>query len=116
VAEKTVLPLDRETWELASRVMRDAPKAGLDKIEALHEAGLITTAAERKAIRVDAIKYVLDLLTTWTPLDFLGRHGLGRPATPTDMYNCILGFLAEVQQKERNDDDFRVWTLQERRS
>lgn len=104
---KTVTPLDQETWNAAINTMAAAKKANQDPIEALHRAGLITTVGERRAIRARAVKYVHDLVQTWTPQDFLARRWpRGGSATPVDMYNEIVDFLREVYEKVQTEDEY----------
>lgn len=103
---KVILPLDQETWTAAINAMATAKKVDQDPIEALHRAGLITTRAERRAIRAEAVKYVHDLINTWTPAAFLARRTpRGSAATPADMHHEILEFIREVHEKVQVEDE-----------
>jgi hypothetical protein len=104
---RTQTPLDVETWNRVLAVMTEANQAGRDKIEALHQAGLITTIGERRAIRARAVKYVHDLIQAWTPLDFLARR-TPRGSTAIDMYDEIVEFVREVHEKVQVEDEFRL--------
>lgn len=89
-------PLDPETYLRVKDVLARATRLGLDPAEQLNVAGLLLTPAQDKLIRLQAMNYLLRQVTSWRPAEFLRRKFLAEhPATPKDMYVCIVEFIEE---------------------
>lgn len=90
------VPLDPDTYLRVKDAMVRATRLGLDFAEELNRANLLLTPAQDKLIRLQAMNYLLRQVTSWRPAEFLRRKFLAEhPATPKDMYICIVEFIEE---------------------
>ncbi len=90
-------PLDAQTYQRVRDVITESIHQGRDIVEELHRNDLLLTRARDKIIRLQAMTYLARLVMSWRPAEFLRRKFSAEyPATPKDMYNCILEFLEET--------------------
>lgn len=77
-----------------STTLARAHKRGLDPVEELHRAGLLLTPVAYRRIRLEAIQFIAQEMTSWRPAEFLRTKFLAsHPASPSDMYSCIVEWL-----------------------
>lgn len=89
-------PLDDMSYRRVRDALLHALDRGLDPAEELHRADLILTPARDKIIRLQAMNYLIRQVQSWRPAEFLRRKfGAEHPASPADMYSCIIEFLEE---------------------
>lgn len=93
---KTVPVLDKATYDKIVRATMLARYQGRTVAEVLNEQRLVWTPAREREIRLQALRFVLEEMTGWSPAEFLRRRKKGlESATPTDMYICIREWLQE---------------------
>lgn len=88
-------PLDTDFWLRVNQAVIWAQVKGLDQAEYLNKQGLVLSPEQDKRIRLEAMNYLLTQLNNWRPAEFLRRRHLDEPASPADMYRCIVGFIEE---------------------
>jgi hypothetical protein len=88
--------LDDVTFLAVHDALSAAAKGGSDPVEELHRRGLLLTPQTSRTYRIQAWATVIEAMKCWTPADFLlRRFRRGYAASPTDMYEIILGWLEE---------------------
>lgn len=88
--------LDPETWLRVNTILSQCQRSGRDPGEELHRAGLLLTPAKERQLRIGGMEFLLREICSWRPAEFLRRRfSPNHPATPTDMYGCVVGFVEE---------------------
>lgn len=93
-------PLDLATGDRARAVIAQARRNGRDAVEALHAAGLILGPAQLAQVRGEALHALLQDVESWRPAEYIRRVNKKAAPTAQDMYNAILGYIAEYVEKE----------------
>lgn len=89
-------PVDEQTFQKAYAIIRGSIIRGVNPVEVLHQYGLLLTPAEDRRIRLEAMKFILEQMTDWSPAQFLRRnHRVLEQTTQQDLYNCIRGWLED---------------------
>lgn len=93
---RTVPLVDQGTYDAVTRSLARARHRGASPVEQLNKDGLLWTPDRERKIRAQAIRFILNEASNWTPAEFLRRRKKGlESATPTDMYICILDWVQE---------------------
>lgn len=92
-------PLDLATADRARAVLVEARRNGRDPIEALHAAGLILGPAQVSLISGETLHALLQDVESWRPAEYIRRVNKKAAPTAQDMYNAILGYIAEYVEK-----------------
>jgi hypothetical protein len=93
--------LDQETYRRTKEALAHALHAGLDPVEALHQAHLILTAERFEEIQVQALQGLLLSFYQWRPDELLRFQNARDSHTPFDMHARITEWL-EAYVKERS--------------
>ena len=89
-------PIDPDTYVKVNAVITSARVRGLSLIEELNRIGLLLTPAQDKRIRLEAMSFIADQMSNWSPVEFLRRkHRNLNVTTQQDLYNCIYEWIVD---------------------
>lgn len=89
-------PVDEKTYQMALACIKASFVQGTDPVERLQRHGLLLTPAEDRRIRLEAMKFILEQMTDWSPAQFLRRnHRVLEATTQSDLYICIRQWLED---------------------
>lgn len=88
-------PLDPDTARQVRDVMAQARRNGRDPVEALNAAGLVMSPAAVAQVKGEALYALLRDVESWRPAEYVRRVNKATAPTAADMYNAILGYIAE---------------------
>jgi hypothetical protein len=93
--------LDPITFSKAKRVVSAAQSQGYDQIEALHASGLILSPAQRRKIRLEALREFQTVMMTYTTGQFFHQIRV-KPevATAEDLRRSIHQFVNDYIARE----------------
>jgi hypothetical protein len=96
-------PIDAETHELATKVITESRRRGVDPVEALHQAGLLATPTGDRLLRVSVVEDILTHLNKLRVADFMRRNYRGslNQRTPQDLYDSIVDWLGDYVTEMR---------------
>lgn len=90
-------PLSVEARSRVNEALIQARTQGLDTAEHLNSQGLLLTAPEDKRIRLEAMQFLLNRITEWTPAEFM-RRGREQNWTAAGMYREMVRFIEEYME------------------
>jgi hypothetical protein len=98
-------PLTEIARKALSVTQARAAKGGLDLFEELNRVGLIATEPRVQEIQVSALQNMYDRLSAMQPAELLRvtQSWNSNPLTPTDMYDSVLGWIANYIAYMTND-------------
>jgi hypothetical protein len=96
--------LDEDTYMAVHATVDRARRTGQDLVEALNERSLLLSPAARRSVQVEALRAFERDVQRWLPHEFVRRVRKAEAATPADMYEAMLSYLADyikVLKEER---------------
>lgn len=103
---KTAPVLDQDTYEKLVRALDTARWRGINVADMLNRQGLLWTPDRERQVRANAMQFILDEMSTWTPAEFLRRRKKSlESATPNDMYMAIYEWVQEHVAHARTKPD-----------
>lgn len=88
--------MDQDTYDKITRSLARARYRGASPIDQLNQDGLVWTRERERKIRIQAMRFILDEMSGWSPAEFLRRRNKGlENCTPADMYICIREWIQE---------------------
>lgn len=89
-------PLDQPTYLRAKWLLERARIWGHDSVEELHDAELILTPDRERAIKLQAMEFLLTEISSWRPVEFIRRTDKsGTGATAADVHRRICDFIQD---------------------
>lgn len=89
-------PLDQPTYLRIQWSLEYARRFGIDLAEQLHELDLILTPAKERAIKLQAMQFLLSEVEGWRPAEFVRRTDKsGTGATAADVHRNICTFIQD---------------------
>lgn len=93
---RTAPLVDQATYDKVTLSLARARYRGASPVDQLNRDGLLWTPDRERKVRTDAMRFILDEMSGWSPAEFLRRRKKGlENSTPADMYICIHEWLKE---------------------
>lgn len=88
--------LDQPTYLRAQWLLGAARVWGVDPVEQLHTSGLLLTPDRERAIKIQAMEFLLAEISGWRPAEFIRRTDkTGTGSTAADIHRNICEFVQD---------------------